>query len=180
MNHARKVAICVDIWSKKGLSASCLGVTAHFFTPHDHKRNQATLAVRKIASPHTVDHIEATVEEFLGEWSIPKDKISAVLTDNGSNMVKAFREWLGGLNETSDNSEEEEMQEEPVEENGGNSPLSVGSEEENVVEHDSDVNDATEREINDLTKMKWSMTLLSCVIKAKLLFSHPPASSEKI
>ena len=37
MNQARKVAICVDIWSKKGLTASFLGVTAHFFTPQDHK-----------------------------------------------------------------------------------------------------------------------------------------------
>ena len=39
MNQARKVAICVDIWSKKGLTASFLGVTAHFFTPQDHKRH---------------------------------------------------------------------------------------------------------------------------------------------
>ena len=59
MNQARKVAICVDIWSKKGLTASFLGVTVHFFTPQDHKWHRVTLAVRRLASPHTADHVEA-------------------------------------------------------------------------------------------------------------------------
>ena len=99
MNQARKLAICVDIWSKKGLTASFLGVTAHFFTPQDHKRHRVTLAVRRLASPHTADHVEAVVEEVLAEWEVPKEKINAILTDNGSNMIKAFREWLDELQE---------------------------------------------------------------------------------
>ena len=125
MNQARKVAICVDIWSKKGLTASFLGVTAHFFTPHDHKRNRVTLAVRRLASPHTADHVEATVEDILAEWEVPKEKISAILTDNGSNMIKAFREWLDELQETNEDPGEDEAQEEPESRSGGNSPLSL-------------------------------------------------------
>ena len=31
IQEAAKVSICADIWSKKGLSASFLGITAHFF-----------------------------------------------------------------------------------------------------------------------------------------------------
>ena len=32
LNDSRKVALCVDIWSRKGLTALYLGTTAHFFT----------------------------------------------------------------------------------------------------------------------------------------------------
>ena len=32
LKDSNKVSICADIWSKKGLSSSYLGVTAHFFT----------------------------------------------------------------------------------------------------------------------------------------------------
>ena len=63
MKEARKVAICIDVWSKKGLTASFLGVTAHFFTAKDHKRHKATLTVRRLTSPHTAKHIESTVVE---------------------------------------------------------------------------------------------------------------------
>ena len=31
LQEARKVSICADIWSKRGLTASFLGITAHFF-----------------------------------------------------------------------------------------------------------------------------------------------------
>ena len=31
IDQARKVSLCADIWSKKGLSSSYLGITAHFF-----------------------------------------------------------------------------------------------------------------------------------------------------
>ena len=74
LNQAGKIAVCVDIWSKKQLTASFLGVTAHFLTPHDHKRNRVTLAVRTLASLHTADHVEATVEGVLAEWEVPKRK----------------------------------------------------------------------------------------------------------
>ena len=55
MNQAKKVAICGQ---KKGLTASFLGVTAHFFISQDHKWHGVTLAVRRLASPHTADHVE--------------------------------------------------------------------------------------------------------------------------
>ena len=109
MKQAREVAICVDIWSKKGLTASFLGVTAHFFTPNDHKWNQA-----RLVSPHTAEYVEAAVVEVLREWEIPKEKISAILTDNGRNMIKAFREWLDGLRGENDISDEDKPEEQSV------------------------------------------------------------------
>ena len=94
MNDTRKVALCVDIWSRKGLTASYLGITAHFFTRSDHKRHTATIAVRRLPSPHTAERVEEIVDSVLTEWQIPRTKISAMLTDNGSNMIAAFRDRL--------------------------------------------------------------------------------------
>ena len=90
LEDARKVSICADIWTKKGMSSSYLGVTAHFFSPKDHLRHRVTVAVRRMPSPHTAENIRAVIQEVLGEWEVPLGKVSAILTDNGSNMVASF------------------------------------------------------------------------------------------
>ena len=53
MASARKINFCADIWSKKGLSSSYLGVTAHFFCPAKQSIKHVTLAVRVLPYPHT-------------------------------------------------------------------------------------------------------------------------------
>ena len=164
MNQTRKVAICVDIWSKKWLTASFLGVTAHFFTPQDHKRHRVTLAVRRLASSHTADHVEAVVEEVLAEWEVPKEKINAILTDNGSNMIKAFREWLDELQEADEDLGEDEAEEKSETQSGGNSPSSMESDNENDEEFDG-TSEAARRILLTLTRMKWRTILLSSFIR---------------
>ena len=108
LNDARKVALCVDVWSRKGMTASYLGITAHFFTRSDHKRHTATIAVRRLPSPHTAERVERVVDEVLTEWQIPQTKISAISTDNGSNMIAAFRDWLSELQSESDHEDGDE------------------------------------------------------------------------
>ena len=53
MASARKINFCADIWSKKGLSSSYLGLTAHFFCPAKQSIKHVTLAVRVFPYPHT-------------------------------------------------------------------------------------------------------------------------------
>ena len=36
IQSASAISICCDIWSKKGLTSSYLGITAHFFSRNDH------------------------------------------------------------------------------------------------------------------------------------------------
>ena len=55
ISQAQKISLCADIWTKKGMSSSYLGVTAHFFTQHDHRCHRVTLAVRRINHPHTTE-----------------------------------------------------------------------------------------------------------------------------
>ena len=106
LHEARKISITADIWSKKGMSTSYLGVTAHFFSQKDHLRHCVTLAVRRMPSPHTGENIRSVVQEVLSEWEIPSSKISAVLTDNGSNMIASFRNHF--QSEESENSDGED------------------------------------------------------------------------
>ena len=47
--------------------------------------------MRRNAPLLTADNIRAVVEEVLLEWEILLHKASAVLTDNGSNVVAAFQ-----------------------------------------------------------------------------------------
>lgn len=107
LSSARKINFCADIWSKKGLTSSYLGVTAHYFSPGDGSIRHATLAVRSMTYPHTGlyiiiyrssfssitigDAISVLMKLIIQEWEIPSEKVGYVVTDNGSNMVKAFK-----------------------------------------------------------------------------------------
>lgn len=91
LEEASKVSITADLWSKKGLTSSYLGITAHFFSRKDNRKHSATLAVRRMTSAHTGLHIREAVDSVLSEWDIHPSKIIASITDNGSNIIAAFR-----------------------------------------------------------------------------------------
>ena len=92
------------------MTSSYHGVTAHFFSRRDHRRHRVTLAVRRMPHPHSAVNIRAIVDEVLEEWNIPHSKVMAILTDNASNMLKAFQQEL--LNtDSAEESEAEELSE---------------------------------------------------------------------
>ena len=88
---AQRISLCADVWFKKGLTSSYLGITAHFFGRKDHQRHHVTLAVRRFHHPHTGERVREIVQEVLTEWNIPLRKVFTISTDNGSNMLRAFR-----------------------------------------------------------------------------------------
>ena len=55
---------------------------------------------------HTAENIRAIVDQVLLEWEIPSHKISAILTDNGSNIVAAFHGHFCTSSEDEDESED--------------------------------------------------------------------------
>ena len=123
--QARKVSLCTDIWSKKRLTSSYLGVTAHFFSKKDHKRHVMTLCVKRMPSPHTAEHVRQLVDEVLDEWKLSHDKVSAIITDSGSNMVAAFHRQVEKGVEESDMDKSEEEEEEEEEEDGDQVQIEV-------------------------------------------------------
>ncbi|KAL1276844.1 hypothetical protein QQF64_036467 [Cirrhinus molitorella] len=115
---ARKVTIGIDIWTKKGLTASFLAVSACYFNVQDSKAEHILLNLKQMVHPHTANSIITLVEECTEEWGIPKEKIIMIITDNGSNMVSAFRveeeDTSSDENDSKDSDEEEEADERSV------------------------------------------------------------------
>ena len=129
-----------------------------------------TLAVRRLASPHTADHVEAVVGEVLAEWEVPKEKTNAILMDNGSNMIKAFREWLDELQEADVDLGEDEAEEKFETQSGGNSPLSMESDDENGEEFDG--TREAEKDIDDFDQNEVEHNTAFILHKRLSCFSH--------
>lgn len=88
---ARKITIGLDIWTKKGLTASFLAISACFFCTVENKAQHILLRLDQIAHPHTAECIKTCVDRCTEDWGIPQHKILTVITDNGSNMIAAFK-----------------------------------------------------------------------------------------
>lgn len=91
IQHCRRIVLGMDCWSKKGLTSSYLAISASFFNPRTHKPTHVLLNLHMIAHPHTGDMLAEKIAATLREWSIPLSKLLTVITDNGSNMLKAIK-----------------------------------------------------------------------------------------
>lgn len=79
-----------DIWSVQ--DRSFFGVTCHWIDNSTLERHSAALACTRLKGGHTYDVVAAKLNEIHAEHKIhTKDK--STVTENGSNFVKAFREF---------------------------------------------------------------------------------------
>ncbi|XP_037545811.1 E3 SUMO-protein ligase ZBED1-like [Nematolebias whitei] len=88
---AHKITIGLDIWTKKGLTASFLAISACFFCTVENKAQHILLRLDQLPHPHTAECIKTHVDQCTEDWGIPQHKILTVITDNGSNMIAAFK-----------------------------------------------------------------------------------------
>ena len=90
-------------------------IPRHFFPHKNNNQHTVTLAVRRITGSHTAVNIRTLLDE---EWGIYGSKLFATLTDNGSNMVAAFKAHLQDVTGDSDDDDDkmEEMEHEICEE----------------------------------------------------------------
>lgn len=111
LSNSKFVSLCADIWSRPGLSEAFLGVSAHFFNCATNSRQRALLALFKFPSPHTGDRIKEAVGTILQKSQIPEGNVMYYVTDNASNMIKAFRSVntavLSAYEESLDDEDEE-------------------------------------------------------------------------
>jgi len=93
LKRARRITLCVDGWSTKSLTASYVGISACFFDPVLGKQGpvHACLNLSNIKHPHTGEKVAECINRSLQQWDIPEEKIILVVSDNGSNMLKAIR-----------------------------------------------------------------------------------------
>ncbi len=57
LSDARRVNLTADTWSKPGMTQNVLGLTVHFFTKSDNKRQRILLAIKEMSVPHTEKEI---------------------------------------------------------------------------------------------------------------------------
>ncbi|KAI5693143.1 hypothetical protein M8J75_009333 [Diaphorina citri] len=87
------VCATADIWS--GKKRSFMGVTVHWINS-SYERRSAALACRRFANCHTGERIADLLQDIFGEFELNSNKVVATVTDNGSNFVKAFKQF--GIN----------------------------------------------------------------------------------
>jgi len=119
--RCRKVVICLDGWTKKVLSSHYLGISACFFDPSAGDVKHIVLQLAVIRHPHTGEKLAAALNDCLTDWGLGADKILMIVSDNGSNMIKAIK-LLKEMNEDeidecSDDDEEEQTETEMADEN---------------------------------------------------------------
>lgn len=49
------------------------------------------LGVKELTTNHTADHIKSDLSDMLLSWAINLDKVTAITTDNGANIIAAVR-----------------------------------------------------------------------------------------
>lgn len=106
MAAALRISIGIDLWTKKGLTASFLAISSCYFCIEQNKPEHVLLALEQVAHPHTTQSIKACVDKSMQEWNILTENIIAVIKDNVSNVVAAFKNaTLEGEDITSEDSE---------------------------------------------------------------------------
>lgn len=87
------LTLTTDIWSDTLNMKSFIGVTVHFGI--DIELISVTLGVYELDERHTSQYISEKLLRTCEEWGINKDNVTAVVTDNAANMVKAIELAFG-------------------------------------------------------------------------------------
>ena len=79
-------SLTLDLWTSRS-RASYLGVTCLFVNAQFELR-EAILVVKYLKYPYTEDIIAECFNQIIYEWNLDR-KVFTIITNNGSNMVKA-------------------------------------------------------------------------------------------
>lgn len=88
IDAAETVVMTTDMWTSRATEAF-ITVTCHIID-ENWKMQTYVLETSSFSERHSADNICSTLRRIAAEWGIT-DKIKAVVTDNGANMVAAVR-----------------------------------------------------------------------------------------
>ncbi|XP_043285284.1 E3 SUMO-protein ligase ZBED1-like isoform X1 [Venturia canescens] len=87
------VTLTADIWTETMNTQSFLGCTAHFLD--DDKLLTVALDTVELNERHTSAYIQGTFKSICETWNIELEKVSAIVTDSGANVLKAACDTFG-------------------------------------------------------------------------------------
>lgn len=90
LKKVKHVCTTADLWTAH--NRSFFGMTCHWIDDGTLERKSAALACVRVKGRHTFNVLAAKISELHNEFKI-QHKVRATVTDNGSNFVKAFREF---------------------------------------------------------------------------------------
>lgn len=88
------------------LQQEFLGVKVHWIDSETLQWKKAAIACRRFRGRHTYDAIASELEDIFSQYGLTTEKVTACVTDNGGNFVKAFKEYQQV--ETEEDEEEED------------------------------------------------------------------------
>lgn len=94
IRRARKFSVCCDMWSQQGLTHSFIGVTVQYYNKDNRRLETAALSCRELPHPHTADAIRNEVLKILSDWGLDEANVLRYITDQGANMIAAFRSFV--------------------------------------------------------------------------------------
>lgn len=86
LKRAESVCLTIDLWSSRQMRGF-LGITGHFIL--DWAMKSVMICCKRFKGRHTAESIRSEYEEVVTSFEIGF-KIAAIVSDNASNMVKAF------------------------------------------------------------------------------------------
>lgn len=93
LSSIENITLTTDIWSDTLNMKSFLGVTAHFGV--ETELFSVTLGVYELDQRHTSQYIAEMLLATCQDWGLDKEHLTAVVTDNAANMVKAVELAFG-------------------------------------------------------------------------------------
>lgn len=92
LQSVTNICLTIDEWKDLQMK-SYLGVTIHFIK--NFKIVSFNIACEPLSESHTAEYLSTTIKNICEKWEIPDEKIVAVTTDNGANIVKAIELAFG-------------------------------------------------------------------------------------
>ncbi|KAJ0180829.1 hypothetical protein K1T71_002914 [Dendrolimus kikuchii] len=93
IQEAEHYCITYDIWTEAMRNKSFVGVTTHFLEKS--KLRSVSLGVFELFEKHTAEYVQRKLTEIFQEWNISTDKVTAIVTDNDSTVMKVNRDMFG-------------------------------------------------------------------------------------
>lgn len=93
LKHISNNTLTTDVWTGTMSTKSFLGLNGHFIL--ENKLHFVTIGMIELDQNHTAQYLGGRILSVCEDWYISPSKITAVVTDNGENLVKAVSDVFG-------------------------------------------------------------------------------------